>query len=238
MVRGNTMGEQQELGALRPGGLLHYDYRTDAAKTEKLPETFRVVQWNIERGIQFERIVQTLRVIRADVLLLQEVDINCRRSDYRNVARDLAEALKMEMYFACEFEELDAVDRAPKNAVGPFRHQQPQFVMVVMKTMVVLLCTREDAIFMAMPFFLQALRSVIHVLFVTRLVLTGKRRDGKGVSHGMVFVTFCVVVSIAVSAHIPIYRICTFTVVILRYFVGHCQGCDNCWMCSVMPQAY
>ncbi|KAF8302388.1 putative Endonuclease/Exonuclease/phosphatase family [Trypanosoma cruzi] len=119
MVRGNTMGEQQELGALRPGGLLHYDYRTDAAKTEKLPETFRVVQWNIERGIQFERIVQTLRVIRADVLLLQEVDINCRRSDYRNVARDLAEALKMEMYFACEFEELDAVDRAPKNAVGP-----------------------------------------------------------------------------------------------------------------------
>ncbi|KEG09875.1 hypothetical protein DQ04_04501010 [Trypanosoma grayi] len=110
--------EAQQLAALKPGGLLHYDYRTAPAKRAKLPEEFRVVQWNIERGVQFDRIVETLRAVRADILLLQEVDINCRRSGYRNVARDLAEALQMQLYFVCEFEELDAVDRAPEHAVS------------------------------------------------------------------------------------------------------------------------
>ncbi|RNF26798.1 uncharacterized protein Tco025E_00954 [Trypanosoma conorhini] len=119
MARGGAARERAELEGLRPGGLLHYDYRSAAAKAVKLPETLRIVQWNIERGIQYERIVQTLRALRADVILLQEVDINCRRSGYRNVARDLAEALGMEMYFACEFEELDAADRPPVHAVGP-----------------------------------------------------------------------------------------------------------------------
>ncbi|RNF02826.1 hypothetical protein TraAM80_06119 [Trypanosoma rangeli] len=119
MVRENVRGELEELEALQPGEVLHYDYRSDAARAVKLPENFRIVQWNIERGIQYERIVQTLQALQADVLVLQEVDINCRRSHYRNVARDLAEALGMEMYFACEFEELDAVDRLPVHAVGP-----------------------------------------------------------------------------------------------------------------------
>ncbi|ESL08927.1 hypothetical protein TRSC58_03361 [Trypanosoma rangeli SC58] len=119
MIRENVQTEQQELEALRPGGLLHYDYRSDAARAVKLPEKFRIVQWNIERGIQYERILQTLQALQVDILVLQEVDINCRRSHYRNIARDLAEALRMEMYFACEFEELDAVDRPPVHAVGP-----------------------------------------------------------------------------------------------------------------------
>ncbi|KAG8341249.1 hypothetical protein ERJ75_001334200 [Trypanosoma vivax] len=111
--------EDKQLLDLQPGGLLHYDYRSAASKALKLPSRLSIVQWNIERGIQFDLIVETLRALQADIIFLQELDINCRRSNYRNVVHDLAKALEVEVYFVCEFEELDAADRAPQHAVGP-----------------------------------------------------------------------------------------------------------------------
>ena len=41
-----------------------------------------------------------------DVMAIQEFDINCARSDYRNSALEMARALKMKCIFLCEFEEL------------------------------------------------------------------------------------------------------------------------------------
>ena len=41
-----------------------------------------------------------------DVMAIQEFDINCARSDYRNSPLELARALKMKCIFLCEFEEL------------------------------------------------------------------------------------------------------------------------------------
>lgn len=41
-----------------------------------------------------------------DVMAIQEFDINCARSDYRNSAQEMARALKMKCIFLCEFEEL------------------------------------------------------------------------------------------------------------------------------------
>jgi endonuclease/exonuclease/phosphatase family metal-dependent hydrolase len=74
----------------------------DAAPSRDL----KVVTWNIERGQAYEEILTVLRRLDADVLLLQEVDRDCRRTKYRNVARDLAVALDMNWVAAGEFQEI------------------------------------------------------------------------------------------------------------------------------------
>ena len=65
-----------------------------------------VVTWNIERGVAFERIANTLADLDADIVLLQEVDRGCRRSGDRDVARDLAARLGMNWVAAGEFQEI------------------------------------------------------------------------------------------------------------------------------------
>ncbi len=42
----------------------------------------------------------------ADLILLQEADVNARRTQYRNIAREIAQALRMNYVFGREFEEL------------------------------------------------------------------------------------------------------------------------------------
>ena len=71
-----------------------------------LPDRLAVVSWNIERGVRFAGVLDTLRTLDADVLLLQEVDRYCDRSDGRDVAADLAAALGMNWIFAGEFQEI------------------------------------------------------------------------------------------------------------------------------------
>lgn len=67
----------------------------------------RIVAWNIERGINLEGIIHILKNDRvladADVLLLTEVDIGMGRSGNYNIAREIAEALKMNYCFANSF---------------------------------------------------------------------------------------------------------------------------------------
>jgi endonuclease/exonuclease/phosphatase family metal-dependent hydrolase len=65
-----------------------------------------VVTWNIERGRAYESVLGVLRTLDADILLLQEVDRFCRRTGYRDVARDLAHALGMNWVAAGEFQEI------------------------------------------------------------------------------------------------------------------------------------
>ncbi|MES2220039.1 MAG: endonuclease/exonuclease/phosphatase family protein [Acidobacteriota bacterium] len=108
---------------------------------------FRVAEWNIERGIEFESIEQALTssdefeakaeqadklppaamtklreqvaTLRgADVFVLNEVDIGVKRSNYRNVIHDLAESLGMNFAYAVEFLEVDPlVDLGTEEAV-------------------------------------------------------------------------------------------------------------------------
>jgi endonuclease/exonuclease/phosphatase family metal-dependent hydrolase len=74
----------------------------------------KVITWNIERGQAYEAVLAMLRELDADVLLLQEVDRDCRRTDYRDVARDLAHALDMNWVGAGEFQEIgEARDDRP-----------------------------------------------------------------------------------------------------------------------------
>jgi endonuclease/exonuclease/phosphatase family metal-dependent hydrolase len=77
-------------------------------------EHLSVVTWNIERGEQYESILKSLRALDADVLLLQEVDRSVRRTGYRDIARDLAQALDLNWVSGGEFQE-----------IGEGRHNRP-----------------------------------------------------------------------------------------------------------------
>lgn len=66
----------------------------------------RIVTWNIERGVKFEAVQSVLEELDADVVLLQEVDRFCSRSDDRDVARELALQLRMNYVTAGEFQEV------------------------------------------------------------------------------------------------------------------------------------
>jgi endonuclease/exonuclease/phosphatase family metal-dependent hydrolase len=102
-----------------------------------LGRVLRVAQWNIERGLEFEEIVSALRggaafdayvddaqlppgsrerrtvlesadrLRDADVLVINELDVGLKRTEYRDVPRDLARALGMNYAFGVEFVEVD-----------------------------------------------------------------------------------------------------------------------------------
>lgn len=77
-------------------------------------ESRRVVTWNIEYGARFDRVVDEIRRLDADLYLLQEVDVFCRRSGNRNVAKDLADAIGANWVFAGEFQEIgESTGRVP-----------------------------------------------------------------------------------------------------------------------------
>jgi endonuclease/exonuclease/phosphatase family metal-dependent hydrolase len=70
------------------------------------PETLTLVSWNIAYGRECEQHADVLASLEPDVCLLQEVDVACRRSGFRNVARWLADTLEMNWLFAGEFQEI------------------------------------------------------------------------------------------------------------------------------------
>ena len=105
----------------------------------KLGRFLRVVEWNIERGLEYEAIKsafgdqqtfsrllnqanhprgsekrkQVLSQIalmkQADVIVLNEVDWGMKRTEYRNVAAELATALGMNYAYGVEFVEVDPI---------------------------------------------------------------------------------------------------------------------------------
>jgi endonuclease/exonuclease/phosphatase family metal-dependent hydrolase len=70
------------------------------------PRSIRVVDWNIDRGLQLSGVIDFLATTKSDLILLQEVDLNARRTCHLNVAREIAQKLRMNYAFGREFEEL------------------------------------------------------------------------------------------------------------------------------------
>lgn len=70
------------------------------------PRSIRVVDWNIDRGLHLEGILDFLSSSAADLLLLQEVDLNARRTHGLNIAEEIARKLRMNYAFGREFQEL------------------------------------------------------------------------------------------------------------------------------------
>ena len=72
----------------------------------------RVVNWNIERGLRLPEIIGFLGSQNADLLILQEVDLNARRTRRLNIAEEIARRLGMNYVFGREFEELTQGSRS------------------------------------------------------------------------------------------------------------------------------
>jgi endonuclease/exonuclease/phosphatase family metal-dependent hydrolase len=70
------------------------------------PGSIRVVDWNINRGLRLSGILDFLAGANADLILLQEADLNARRTHRLNIAREVAQKLQMNYVFGREFEEL------------------------------------------------------------------------------------------------------------------------------------
>jgi endonuclease/exonuclease/phosphatase family metal-dependent hydrolase len=68
--------------------------------------SIRVVDWNIDRGLQLRSIIDFLGDANADLVILQEVDINARRTHRLNVAQEIARQLRLNYVFGREFVEL------------------------------------------------------------------------------------------------------------------------------------
>lgn len=70
------------------------------------PGLLRVVDWNIDRGLQLSAVTDFLASTKADILILQEVDLNARRTNHLNIAEEIARKLQMNYVFGREFQEL------------------------------------------------------------------------------------------------------------------------------------
>ncbi len=97
---------------------------------EGLGPVVRVAAWNINHGLNYDQVrmalsgadellrpasgpsIQSqLRILRdADVILLSEVDLGAKRTDYRDIAKELAHALGMNYAFGVEFAEVDKLE--------------------------------------------------------------------------------------------------------------------------------
>jgi endonuclease/exonuclease/phosphatase family metal-dependent hydrolase len=66
----------------------------------------RIVNWNIDRGLRLREVIDFIASEKADLLILQEVDLNARRTHFLNVAEVIAQELRMNYVFGREFQEL------------------------------------------------------------------------------------------------------------------------------------
>src|SRR5258707_7514756 len=70
------------------------------------PRSLRIVDWNIDRGQKLKGVIDFLGRTNADILILQEADLNARRTHRLNIAQEIARKLEMDYVFGCEFQEL------------------------------------------------------------------------------------------------------------------------------------
>src|SRR3984957_18331725 len=70
------------------------------------PDSIRVVDWNIDRGLKLRGVIEFLGSAKADIILLQEADLNARRTRHVNVSKEIAQKLEMNYVFGREFQEL------------------------------------------------------------------------------------------------------------------------------------
>jgi len=70
------------------------------------PDALRIVSWNIDRGLRLREVIDFLESAKADILLLQEVDLNARRTHFLNIAEEIARKLQMNYVLGREFQEL------------------------------------------------------------------------------------------------------------------------------------
>ena len=95
--------------------------------------SMRVVDWNINRGLRLSGIIEFLSSTKADLILLQEVDLNARRTEHLNIAREISQKLKLNYVFGREFQELTQGRRTSpayhgQATLSPWPLSQPRII--------------------------------------------------------------------------------------------------------------
>jgi len=120
--------------------------------------SLRVASWNIERGLNFDAVRAALLgpdrlarfldnakfprgsneraevlkeaelLMQADVIVLNEVDWGVKRTGYRDVARELAAALRMNYAWGVEFVEIDPLETGTEDFEGIDEPERAQLV--------------------------------------------------------------------------------------------------------------
>ena len=102
---------------LRCGDCISWTRAGEAATLSARLELL-VCSFNIERGYNRADQAQFIRQKNFDIVVLQEVDIGCKRTDSANVFEEIAIASQTMNYgvYAVEFEELDSPKRSKRRA--------------------------------------------------------------------------------------------------------------------------
>ena len=119
--------------------------------------TLRVATWNIERGLEFDavkaaltndqrffrRLPATMRgapfnlaeileqvtaLSKADIVILNEADWGVKRTNYRNIAKELATAMQMNYVFGVEFVEVDPLTLGTETLEGETSADKAQMI--------------------------------------------------------------------------------------------------------------
>jgi endonuclease/exonuclease/phosphatase family metal-dependent hydrolase len=86
-------------------------YQGQFSSITKEATSLKLLNWNIERGLQMAGIGAVIESEKPDICILQEVDLNARRTGNRNVAEELARKFQLNYVFGVEFQELSQGSR-------------------------------------------------------------------------------------------------------------------------------
>jgi hypothetical protein len=81
-------------------------YQGKVSSATKGVGSLKLLSWNIERGLQRAGIGAAIERETPDICILQEVDLDARRTGHRNVAEELARMFQLNYVFGVEFQEL------------------------------------------------------------------------------------------------------------------------------------
>jgi len=89
------------------GEHFYRDFRSSSLQAQESRQSVRVLVWNIERGYKLPAIIEELKRVNADVLILQEVDIYTGRylssnQEKVDIDKEIAETLGMNSVAAVE----------------------------------------------------------------------------------------------------------------------------------------
>ncbi|KAA6383261.1 MAG: hypothetical protein EZS28_021213 [Streblomastix strix] len=93
------------------------DFRQSSTDTKQC-DKIKVISWNLERGYKKDDIITELKNIDADILILQELDIGCERTNFINLPLEIAKSLSLSLIFVPEFKEFSSPIRPKSNQGG------------------------------------------------------------------------------------------------------------------------
>ena len=131
-----------------------------------------VLNWNIDRGEHLDRVLAAIRETKADLCILQEVDLGARRTEGKDIAKVLAEEAGMNYAFAPEFREL-----SQSTANGPAYHGQATLTTLPVRSARVLRFTHQSGFWKPRPLLLSAL-PIMQRREGGRIALISELRDG------------------------------------------------------------